>query len=136
MTRQDLIRYVAETYGTDPEYPFPRDNVSCVFRHSGSRKWFALLMQVPLKTLGLRGEGAADILNIKCDPVLIGSLRGKPGFLPAYHMNKDKWITLMLGDIPDQEEITGLLALSYDLTAHKSKLPKKKYTDKDAGGAS
>lgn len=135
MTRQDLIRYVAETYSAEPEFPFPRDNVSCVFRHAGNRKWFALLMQVPFRTLGLHGEGVADILNIKCDPVLIGSLRGKPGFLPAYHMNKDKWLTLLPDAIPDQEEITGLLALSYDLTADKSKMATKKNTDKDAGDA-
>lgn len=120
MTRQELMTYLAETYGAEAEYPFPRDQVSCVFRHGGNRKWFALVMRVPYQTLGMNREGVADILNIKCDPFLIGSLRGRPGFLPAYHMNKDKWLTVLLDGSVDREEITGLVALSYDLTKNKA----------------
>ena len=43
--------------------------------------------------IGLTGEGEVDILNVKCDPILSGSLRMQPGFFPAYHMNKEKWIS-------------------------------------------
>ncbi len=120
MTRQELMTHLAETYSAEAEYPFPRDQVSCVFRHGGNRKWFALVMRVPYHTLGMNREGMADILNIKCDPFLIGSLRGRPGFLPAYHMNKDKWLTVLLDGSVDREEITGLVALSYDLTKTKA----------------
>ena len=35
-------------------------------------------------------------LNVKCDPLLIGSLRQKPGSFPAYHMSKTQWITAVL----------------------------------------
>ena len=119
MTRQELTAYIRETYSAEPEYPFPRDDESCVFRHGGNRKWFALMMRVPYQTLGQKREGVADILNIKCDPFLIGSLRGKPGFFPAYHMNKDKWLTILLDGSADSETITSLLALSFDLTKPK-----------------
>ena len=60
-----------------------------------------------------------DILNIKCDPILIGSLRGRPGFRTAYHMNKDKWITILLDGSAAQEDIIPLLTMSYDLTKKK-----------------
>ena len=60
-----------------------------------------------------------DILDIKCDPILIGSLRGKPGILPAYHMNKDKWITLLLDGSAERGDIEALLAMSYELTVSK-----------------
>ena len=40
MTRQELIDHIANTYSARPEFPFPRDNESCVFRHGGNRKWF------------------------------------------------------------------------------------------------
>ncbi len=49
----------------------------------------------------------------------MGALRGKPGFRPAYHMNKDKWITILLDGSAEREDITGLLALSFELTAAK-----------------
>ena len=49
----------------------------------------------------------------------MGSLRGKPGFCPAYHMNKDKWITILLDGSAEKEDITALLAMSYSMTAAK-----------------
>ena len=119
MTRQELIDHISETYSVSPEFPFPRDNESCVFRHGSNRKWFALVMRVPYQTLGQNREGIVDILNIKCDPFLIGSLRGRQGFLPAYHMNKDKWLTVLLDGSVDSETIISLLGLSYDLTKPK-----------------
>ena len=57
------------------------------------------------------------MVNFKCDPILIGSLRGQTGFFPAYHMNKANWITVALdGSVPD-EQIKMLLGMSYDATA-------------------
>ena len=119
MTRSELEAHILETYDVRPDHPFPRDEESGVFRHRDSRKWFALIMRVPYRTVGIPREGLADVLNIKCDPLLIGSLRGTPGFLPAYHMNKDKWITVLLdGTVPDGA-IRPLLKRSYDLTSSK-----------------
>ena len=125
MTKQELIDYIFDAHSVEPDYPFPRDDVSCVFRHIVSRKWFAISMNIPYRTLGIRKPGNTDILNVKCDPMVIGSLRGKPGFLPAYHMNKDKWITLLLDGSALEEDITALLAMSYTMTAPKLKKRKE-----------
>ena len=68
---------------------------------------------------GLSGEETVDVLNIKGGPILSGSLRMQPGFLPAYHMNKQNWISIMLdGSVPD-DKIFPLLGLSYDSVAPK-----------------
>ena len=124
MTRQKLIDHIFDEYSVEPDHPFPRDDVSCVFRHSDNHKWFALTMRVPYRTLGIAQGGNVDILNIKCDPLLIGSLRGKPGFYPAYHMSKDKWITILLDGSVEREEIEPLLAMSFELTANRQKARK------------
>ncbi len=50
-------------------------------------------------------------------PRLIGPQREKPGFFPAYHMNKEHWITAALDGSAPEDEIKILLAMSYDLTA-------------------
>ena len=117
MTRRELTEYIFDAYSVEPDHPFRQDGVSCVFRHADNRKWFALMMNIPYRTLGIAREGNVDILNVKCDPMLIGSLRGKPGVLPAYHMNKDKWITLLLDGSAERADIEALLAVSYELTA-------------------
>lgn len=127
MKLRELRDHIFDTYSIEPDHPFAMDDVSCVFRHSDNHKWFALTMNIPYRTLGLPGDGNVDILNIKCDPILIGSLRGKPGFRPAYHMNKDKWITILLDGSADRNDIIPLLAMSYDLTANKAKKRVKRY---------
>ena len=125
MTRQELTDYIFDEYSVEPDYPFRMDDNTCVFRHIDNRKWFGIVMTIPYQTLGLRKKGTVDILNVKCDPMVIGSLRGKPGFLPAYHMNKDKWITLLLDGSAPNEDITALLAMSYTMTAAKLKKRKE-----------
>lgn len=119
MTHRELTEHIFDAYGVEPDHPFKMDDISCVFRHVNNRKWFALTMNIPYRTLGIAQDGNVDILNIKCDPLLAGSLRGKPGFFPAYHMNKDKWITILLDGSAKRGDILPLLAMSYDLTADK-----------------
>ena len=73
-------------------------------------------MRVSKSKFGIKSDNAVDILNLKSDPILIGSLRLKEGFFPAYHMNKEKWITIFLDGTVSKNEICDLLDLSYDLT--------------------
>ena len=69
-----------------------------------------------MKNLGLSGDRIIDVLNVKCDPLLIESLRLKSGFFPAYHMNKDKWIGIAMDGSVPSAEIKKLVELSYQLT--------------------
>ena len=119
MTGQELTDYIFDAFSVEPDYPFPRDDVTCVFRHTDNRKWFGIMMKIPYRTLGMNRDGETDIVNIKCDPVLMGTLRGKPGFRPAYHMNKDKWITILLDGSAGREEITALVDMSFRMTETK-----------------
>ena len=88
MNREELEAYILNHYSAQPDYPWADMPRAAVFRHAGNRKWFALLMEVPRDKLGLPGTEMLDIVNFKCDPILIASLRGETGIFPAYHMNK------------------------------------------------
>ena len=114
MTRDELIRTIAERYSTDPEYPW--DDENCIFRHRENRKWFAIAMRVGYRRLGIDREGVADVANVKCGPLLMDAYRKQPGMLPGYHMNKDHWITMRLDGTAEDETIRDLLEISYDLT--------------------
>ena len=124
MRRNELEAFIMETYNAEADYPWRKSPNHAVFRHCSNRKWFALIMDVPKNKLGLQGEGLLDVVNLKCDPILIGSLRGEPGFLPAYHMSKDNWITVALDGSASDDKIKMLLDMSYQATAPK--VPKKK----------
>ncbi len=114
MTREEIIGLMRDEFGAEAEYLWARYPDYCVFRHGHNRKWFAVLMRAAADKLGLEGA-ARDILDVKCDPQLVGSLIKKSGCLPAYHMNKTSWITL-LPDKLSSAELMELVSISFELT--------------------
>ncbi len=124
MDRRRLRQYIAEVYNVDGEFPW-EDSEHMVFRHRGNRKWFALILDAPKRSLGLQEEGRLDVLNVKCGPVLSGTLRGEPGIFPAYHMNKSHWVSIALDGSADEAKLKLLLDTSFDLTAPKPKKQQK-----------
>lgn len=120
--RENILQYAATHYGAAPEYPWPKLPGYAVLRHGNNRKWYAIIMDVLPEKIGLSGSGYIDILDIKCDPVMSGSLLSQKGFLPAYHMHKGNWITILLDGSVEENLIFSLLDLSFDLTAgHQSR---------------
>ena len=116
MNKTELQKYIAEAYSTVPDFPWESTPDAAVYRHENNRKWFALVMTIPKARLGIRSDGMIDIVNLKCDPLLVGSLRSEPGIFPAYHMNKDKWLSVALDGSADDEQIKMLLDMSFELT--------------------
>ena len=78
-------------------------------------------MRVLPEKVGLAGGEALDVMDIRCSTIMIGSLLSTKGFLPAYHMNKNHWISIILDNSVSDDQITPLLELSYDSIAPKRK---------------
>ena len=114
--RSEIFDYAEKKYNTKPDYPFEKYRHYAVLRHTDDDKWFGLVMNVSREKLGLKGEGEADVLDIKCHPAKVDELKTKPSFRPAYHMNKEHWLTAILDGSVSKEEIFALLDESYDLT--------------------
>lgn len=126
MNKQEFQKYILDIYGVVPDFPWESNPTFAVYRHKSNRKWFALVMNIPKSKLGLHDDGMIDVVNLKCDPVLTGSLRLENGIFPAYHMSKDKWISVALDGSVDDGKIKMLLDMSYELTSLK--LTKRKKT--------
>jgi len=114
--RSEIFDYAEKKYNSKPDYPFKKYRHYAVLRHPDNDKWFGLVMNVSRDKLGLEGGGEIDVLDIKCHPVKVDDLKAKPGFRPAYHMNKEHWLTAVLDGSVSKEEIFALLDESYDLT--------------------
>lgn len=80
MNRAELKRFIFENYNVESDFPWLKYPNYEVFRHSNNQKWFALIMDIPKNKLGLQGSDLLDVVNLKCDTLLIGSLRCEPGF--------------------------------------------------------
>lgn len=118
LTRDNLDKYIKEIYGISGDAPWLQYPTNTVYRHSGNKKWFAVVMTLPKAKLGLGDEAAADVVNLKCDPLMIGSVVDNCGIFPGYHMNKGHWISVLLDGSVDDEKIRWLLDLSFDITSN------------------
>ena len=108
-----LLRYAKRAYGTAPEYLWARLADAAILRRPDNRKWYALFMVVDRCKLGLAENGGIEAINLKADPAIIDSLLPRPGFFPAYHMNKTHWFTALLDGTVPYEELRQLLKYSY-----------------------
>lgn len=118
--RQDVLSYVREKYGTAPDYPWMSTPDAAVLRHKDNKKWYGLIMNIRRDRLGLEGTDNVDILNVKCDPLMTGSLLMMQGILPAYHMNKKSWISVLLDGTAEHEQIYSLIDMSFTMTDGKT----------------
>ncbi len=121
MDKDELIKYVSEEYDISPEYLWESTPDAFVFRRKNNRKWFAVAMEISKNKLGLDSGEKVYILDVKCDPLMLGSYLEQEGFFRAYHMNKEKWLTVLLDGSVNREDIISVLALSYELADNKKK---------------
>ena len=118
--KNEIIEYIMDKIGHSPEYLWEYSPSDAIFRSPKNRKWYALLMQVKRKNLGLSGEDKANILNVKCSPATLDQLLFTKGFLPAYHMNKKHWITVLLDGSVEVENIHKLILTSLELVENNN----------------
>lgn len=100
-------------------YPFGSE--AAVFKIKN--KMFALLATCNKKGSELGEQYAGcSFLNLKCDPDEAFMLRDIfPEVLPAYHMSKKHWISVVLIESMPEKEIERLIDRSYGLVVKKLK---------------
>ena len=119
MTRTELADYLSDTYSASGEHLFARYPNFLVFRHGGNKKWFAVIMDIPRKHLGLDGAGEISVVNLKCDTRLIGSFREETGIFPGWHMSKAHWLSVALDGTVADEKVKFLVEMSHELTKRR-----------------
>ena len=124
MTKDELLKYCSGYYGTTPDCPFEDDFVTTVLRHSDTRKWYGIVMQVSRRKFGFDNDELIDVVNMKLPVEMFGSFGNEDGVHPAYHMNKLHWISVLLPDAPD-DVVKFLINVSFEAT----KLKKRKVNE-------
>lgn len=119
MNKKELDKYITDNYGVTAYHPFLKYPDVSAYRHADNNKWFALVMEVDRAKLGLKGEGSLDIVNLKCDFMLIRSLTEQSGVFPAYHMNKNYWVSVALDGSAEDDTLRWILDMSFNATRAK-----------------
>ena len=108
--RKEVIEFCLGFNGTYEDYPFHDFNWT-VMRHKDNKKMFAAIY-----------EHKGNIwVNVKCDPNLTYMWRSSfESVVPAYHMNKEHWNSIILDGSVPEEDIKLMISDSYDLTINKN----------------
>lgn len=113
---------IYKKWNVKPDFPWANDKTykdAAVFRNSNTQKWFGLVMNIDKSKIDKNLKGEVEILNMKIDIEQNKKLIQNESFFPAYHMNKKKWITVLLNDSVEDELIMKLLQESYNYSIKK-----------------
>lgn len=105
-TRKDAIDFCLSFPNAFEDYPFHDDNWT-VMRHKDNKKTFACIYE----------RNGKIWINVKGAPDWCEFWRNAfNSVIPAYHMNKTHWNSIILdGTVPD-DNIMGMINDSYNLT--------------------
>ncbi|MBQ9698836.1 MAG: MmcQ/YjbR family DNA-binding protein [Acidaminococcaceae bacterium] len=125
---------ILREYGISADFPFGQSPGEAygTFRHTGTGKWFALIMNIKGSALANTarkvsgfagsmgelpdGDARIDVINVKIPPDAREVLYKETGIYPAYHMNHTHWISVTLQDALPDERVMQLVGASFRIT--------------------
>ncbi len=110
-----VIRYVKEKYGNDPEFLWEKYDDNAVFRHDENKKWYGAILTVSKNKLGLESDEIVEILDLKILPEDIEKIVDNEKYFLGYHMNKKHWFTIILDGSVEIEKIFEFIDKSYKM---------------------
>ena len=114
-TTKDILVFAEKRFGALPEYLWQKFPDYFVFRSAENNKWFAVIGSVEYAKLGIAKDGITDVMAVKCSPEARDILLHEKGVIPAYHMNKERWISIVLDGTCRKDLVFGLLEESFNL---------------------
>ncbi|MBQ9328071.1 MAG: MmcQ/YjbR family DNA-binding protein [Solobacterium sp.] len=116
-----ILSWIEGELGDSHDCPFEKYPENVVCRVPGSQKWYAIFLYVEREKLGeSKAQGSVDILNLKQEEGEVEKLICESGILPAYHMNKKNWVSVVLDDTLKDERIHALIRSSRNLVSGKT----------------
>lgn len=108
MTREELRAFCLALPDVYEDYPF--DENWMAMRLIPSKKTFVFVYE----------HGGLLCVNVKCDPMEAEFQRTiYPSVIPAYHMNKKHWNTILLDGAMEKHLVFALIEQSYRLVRGK-----------------
>jgi len=111
----ELIQYVRNTFTDELEYLWQKFPDNAVWRRKDNQKWYAAVLTVSRRKLGLNSDEIVEIIDLRADKEEITDIVDNIRFFPGWHMNKKSWYTIILDDSVSTNEIIGRLNTSYNL---------------------
>lgn len=110
---RQVIEYVREKYQDELQFLWQRFPKNAIFRRKDNAKWYAALLVLEKRKLGLDDDGVVDIIDLRGDPEDIGALVDHQKYFPGFHMNKKHWFTMCLDGSVAMAEVRARIDESY-----------------------
>ena len=111
-----ITNAIMSKYGDSPNFMWEQFADYGVFKNADSNKWYAIIMNIDYSKLGEARNNPVEVINLKLDKDEIQKLLKQRGFYPAWHMNKKYWITIVLDDTLEDDNILKFVEESYSYT--------------------
>lgn len=111
----ELIDYVRKTYGDELEFLWRKSPCNAVWRRKDTTKWYAILLTVSKRRLGLESDEIAEIIDLRIRTEKLETLVDNESYFPGYHMNKRHWCTIILDGSVPTGYICRMIDDSYDM---------------------
>lgn len=117
---ENVLCYVKERYNSTTVKPF-KTNPDIKALVTIKNKWYALFLDVEYSKLQKDSlvDSKVKIINLKHLSSEISTVINNRNVFPAYHMNKNHWISVVLDNNIDIEYVKELIELSYNLVNNK-----------------
>lgn len=116
---KEIIDYIRNKYGDELEFLWQKFPDNAVVRRKDNQKWYAAILTVLRRKLGLDSDESVEILDLRMKPDDIEKSVDNVKYFPGYHMNKKHWVTICLDGTVSTEEILARIDNSYELAAKK-----------------
>lgn len=123
---KQVLRYVREKYDTEAEYLWETSPNNAALREKNTKKWYAALLTVEKRKIGIPKDGVVEIIDLKAPPEEIEGLVDGKTYFPGYHMNKKHWYTVCLDGSVPMETVCECIDKSYNLVSRPAARKKAK----------
>ena len=108
-----IVSQIRNEFNETPEYLFEKFPGWAAVRHAGSGKWYAVLLDTEIQDE--TGSRHVQLIDLHCEAAAVPDDM-KAGILPAFHMNKKTWISVIADDTCSDERIMDLVRMSWQST--------------------
>ncbi|MBQ6730539.1 MAG: MmcQ/YjbR family DNA-binding protein [Bacilli bacterium] len=115
---------IKNRYNELPDHPFKEPHIINygVYRYKGNKKWYGLVMNIDKGHLVKEEKGTyVDVINVRIDESKRETIINNQSIYPSYHMNKQKWVSIILDDSLDDEVVMAYIDYSRNFMINKKK---------------
>lgn len=118
-----VTELIKEKYNEYPDFPFKDPHIKNygVFRYQGNKKWYGLIMNVNKSVFGDNYLNQyVDVINVRIDEDKRDDIIDNKSIYPSYHMNKKKWVSILLDESLSDEIVMSYIDYSRNFMIKKT----------------